>query len=137
MNYSFFMGSRKALRDLQGVVHTLAHREGAFTQVSAKAFAFEEFGDDVRSAILFTDEMDRHDVGVIEGGGSLCFLAEAAQAIGVLDATGTQNFQSNVTSKRGVASSIDFAHSARAKNGKYLVGPKLCAGSQHHCWAAL
>ena len=56
----------------------------------------------------------------------MCLLAETSQTIGVLDAIWTQNLQSDVTSERGVAGPIDFAHSARAKNGKYLVGPKFC-----------
>jgi hypothetical protein len=48
------------------------------------------------------------------GGGSLCFLAEAAQAIGVLDGAWVQNLQGNVTSECSVAGAIDFAHSACA-----------------------
>jgi hypothetical protein len=65
--------------------------------------------------------MDRHDVGVIEGSGGLRFLAEAAQAIRVLNGPRAQNFQSNVPSERGVSGAIDLAHSARTKNGKDFV----------------
>jgi len=111
--------------------------EGTYTKGLAQAFAFKELGDDVRSAILFADNMDGQDVGVIEGGDSLCFLAEAAQAIGVLDGAWPQNLQSNVTSEGSIAGAIHLAHTTRTKNGKYLVGPKFCACGQHHCWAAL
>jgi hypothetical protein len=38
---------------------------------------------------------DRQDIGVIESGSGLCFLAETAQAIGVLDGTWAQDLGVN------------------------------------------
>ena len=70
---------------------------------------------------MFANEMDRHDIGVTKGRCCLCFLAEAAQAIGVVHAIRAENLQSNITPERDVASPVDLTHAARPKNGNYFV----------------
>jgi hypothetical protein len=64
-------------------------------QPVAKRCSFEEFRDQIRSALVHADVGDRHDPGVIQGGGRPGFLLEAAEALLVGRECDGQDFDRN------------------------------------------
>ena len=83
MDDALVVRGREAVGDLHGVVDGLAHRQRARAEPIAQRLALEQLRDDVRRAVLLADVVDGEDVRMIERGGRLRLLLEAAEAIGV------------------------------------------------------
>ena len=121
MDDAFFVGCGQRIRELRGEFHELACWYGIRAQALTQTFAFQEFGNQKGYTLVFADEVDSKDVGVGKSRGGLSLLAETAQAIGILQIVGMENFYGDVASERGVARSIDLSHSADAQQGDNFV----------------
>jgi hypothetical protein len=74
----------EAVRHLQRVVDRLPRREASAGQCRAKGLSLEQLLDDVRSAVVSPDVVNRGDVGVVQEPGGPGLLLEAVQPIGVV-----------------------------------------------------
>ena len=74
---------REAICDLHGVFDSLSSGQRTCAEPIAERFAFQQFRDYERRAVLLADVVNRQDVRVIERGGRLRLLRETAEAIRV------------------------------------------------------
>ena len=114
MNNSFFVGRGQSMRDLQGVIQGLAHRDRSATQPLAKSFSLEQFRYDVGRSLVSSDIEYRKNIGMVQGGGGQRLLFKTAQAIGVQRERLRQDFDGYFAFKARVTGAIDLAHATRA-----------------------
>ena len=69
--------------DLARVVDGFAWRQRAGLQAASKRFPLEQFGDDVRCAVVDASIVDGEDVRVTELPGRPCFLFETMHSGGI------------------------------------------------------
>ena len=74
----------------------------------------QQLGDDVGRAIVLADMKDRNNIGMVQRGSSLGFLLKAAETLVIARPVFGQDFDGYVALQRGVAGTINFAHSTRA-----------------------
>ena len=135
MNDSFFMGRGQAMRDLQSIVESLAHGERSAAQTLAQGLALEQFGDDVRRALVRADVEYRQNVGMIQGSGGQSLLLKTAQTVGVQRKRLRQDFDRHFALETRITGAIDLAHAPRAQKGNNFVGTKFRSRSQIHSQA--
>jgi|ERR1700730_7727589 len=68
-----------------------------------------------RVAILFTNVMDRADVGMVQRGGSLCFPLKTGQRLRISSNFVGQELQGDKTVQPGVFRLVDHTHPAAAQ----------------------
>ena len=102
----------EAARDLGRVVDRLARRQRRAVDPRAERLAFEQLGDDVGSAVVAADVVDREDVRMIEHPGRARFLLEASKPIGIVSERAGEDFDRDVAREARVLRPIDLAHPA-------------------------
>ena len=78
------------------------------------------------------DVVDGDDVGVVQGGGGLGLLLEAAHEVGLVGERIGEEFQRHIALQSRIASPIDLAHAAAANQRDDLVGAHPRAGRKRH-----
>src|SRR5579863_3053527 len=121
MDDAFVVGGGKRIGELRGEFHKLTSRNGIRAQSLTQTFAFQEFRNEKGHALVLTYEVDGENVGVLQSRCGLSLLAETAQAVGILQIAGMENFYGDVASESGVARSIDLPHSAGTQQGENFV----------------
>jgi hypothetical protein len=79
---------------------------------------------------VLADVVKGADIGMIEGGSSLCFALKAAQGLRVADDLVRQKLQSDETVKASVFRFVDYTHPAAAE---LLDDAVVRDGLAHHC----
>jgi len=113
MNDSFFVRSRQAVRNLQGIIESLAGGERSDAQAFAHGLALQQFRDDVRRSVARANIEHRQNIGMIQRGGSERLLFKPAHAVGIKRKPLRQNLDRDFTSKARIAGAINLAHTAR------------------------
>ena len=75
--------------------------------------------------------MNGREIGMAQDSGSLGFLFESAQAIGILRERRREDLDRDITPESRVLGPIDFAHPARPDGRQDLVGTE--AGTRREC----
>src|SRR5262245_2852024 len=96
----------------------------------SQGFAFQQFRDDVRRALVRISVIDNQNVWMIERSGSASLLFKAIQSIGIIGENGWQNLNCNIGSQSRISRAINFTHPARANWRENFVLPKLYAGCE-------
>ena len=78
------------------------------------------------------DVVDGDDVGVVQGGGGLGLLLEAAHEVGLVGERVGKEFQRHIALQSRIASPIDLAHAAAANQRDDLVGAHRRTGRKRH-----
>ena len=123
MNDPFFVGGGQPVRDLQGIVQSLADGDRSAAQALSKGLSFEQFGDHVRTTLDRANVEYRQDVGMVQGSGGECLLLKTAEAVGVKGHCLRQNLDRHFTFEARVPGAIDLAHAARAQQRNNLIRP--------------
>ena len=114
MNDPFFVRRGQSMRDLHGVVESLAYRNRPTAQSLAHGLAFKQFGDDVRRAFARADVEHGQNVGMVQGSGGEGLLLETAQPVGVKRKRLRQDLDRHFALETRIAGAIDLAHAAGA-----------------------
>ena len=69
MNDPFFMGCGQPMRDLQGVVQSLTHRDRPAAQATPQRLSLQQLRHYVRRAFMRANVEYRKDVGMVQGSG--------------------------------------------------------------------
>ena len=81
MDDALLVRRRQPARYLNCVLENLADGQRSAADTLAERLPVEEFGNDVRRALMRADVVDREDVGMIERRGGARLLFEPRQAI--------------------------------------------------------
>ena len=114
MNDPFFVRRGQSMRDLHGIVESLAHRNRSAAQPLAQCLALQQFGDDVRRALARANVEHRQNVGMVQGSGGEGLLLETAQPVGVKRKRLRQDLDRHFALETRIAGAIDLAHAAGA-----------------------
>ncbi len=76
--------------------------------------ALDELHDVIGRAVVLADAEDRHDVRVVELGGSLGLALEPQPLLVVADHLGRQDLQCHMAAERNLLGLVDHAHPAMA-----------------------
>lgn len=121
----------EAVGYLRGDSSRSSRRYRALADEGAERFAGDQFRDDIRRVLVQPDIVNRHDVGMVQGGGEAGFLLEAAAAFFVASHRFRQNLQRNLPAHAAVDRPVDFAHASGAERADDLVRPNR-GGSLRH-----
>src|SRR5438552_11818917 len=132
MDNSSIVRSRQPLRNLYRALYRFASRQRSAAQTVAQRGAVKQFRDQVGSALVRAQVVDRENVGMIERACSSRLLLKSAKSVKIAAVRGGQNFDRNFAAQARVSGTVHFAHAARAKGRDDLVGTEFCAGSQRH-----
>jgi hypothetical protein len=77
------VGCGEATRDLSSIVDGEARGERPVVHGMAKRLPLQEFGNNIRTAFVFTDLVDGENIRVVECGGALRFLSKTPKAVGI------------------------------------------------------
>lgn len=105
---------RQALGDFAGQLQRAWHGEAPAAQPVAQLFAANELHGNEGDALRFAHLMDHGNVRVLEGGGGLGFLDEAAPPLGVSHQIRRKNLEGNLAVEVQVDRAINDPHSAPA-----------------------
>src|SRR5205085_2944050 len=130
MNDTEAVSGGKRASDLNGNVDCFAWWKRGEADAVPKSFAVDELSGDELFGVDLVDLIDREDVWMVERGGGLCFLLEAAHAIagavvGGGD-VGRENFQCDFAIELGVLSEINLTHATRAELGANFIAANPC-----------
>src|SRR5262249_59083124 len=95
------VGRSETVSDLQCVVERLALSDWAACKEVTKGLAFEEFGNQVGSAVS-SNFVNDEDVRMIQRGECFCFRLEAAKTAGIGNEISRKNLQSDFPVEAGV-----------------------------------
>ena len=101
-------------------------------EARAERLALQEFRDHVGRALELAYMEDGHDVGVVQGCGSLRFVFEAAQTFRVARPVVGKDLDGDLTLKGQVAGAKDLSHAAGAQVPEDLVGVESRSGNKGH-----
>jgi hypothetical protein len=132
MGDAFLVCGSESGGDLLRILNGPGHGQRALIELRAQLFAFEQFHHDERRALVIADVVDGRDVWVIERGGGLRFLLEAAHTLGIRRQFSRQQFERDFALEARVFGQPDLAHPARAEWGKNFIRSKLCSGLNAH-----
>ena len=111
------VGSGQRVRHWDGVGQGFGRVEAAASDQLVQGPAFDVLHHHEVDAVFASDVMDDDNVGVIEGGGSLGFLHEAALALRIGRPLAQQDFHRHESIQMKVAGLVDDAHPAFAQLG--------------------
>ena len=115
------VGDLQGVGHLDGVLQHLRNAQAALGNQIDQRFALHvlhhhEFGVAFRNDVVNGD-----DVGVVQRGGGLRFLDEAAAALGIARAGAGENFDGDKPVEAGVLGLPDFAHASGAELFQELI----------------
>ena len=128
------VGGGEGIGDLGAVVDDLGDAEAAAGDDIGESAAGDHFHDHDFGAIVGEDVVDGDDVGVIEGGGGLGFLHEAAAAVGIAGVIGAEDFEGDDAIELEVFGFIDLAYAAGANFLQDLI---LASNRGLHCFQSI
>src|SRR5271167_1789107 len=114
MNDPFFMSRGQSMRNLQGAVQSLAHRNRPAAQPLPQRLALKQFGHHVRRPVARANIKHSQNVRMIQSSSSQRLLLKTPHPVGVKRKLLRQNLDSHVAPKTRVASAIHLAHAASA-----------------------
>ena len=115
------MNDAFGVRCIEGVGDFDCHREqhfrfqGAARDAMLQGHSVQKLHGDERMALVLADVMNRANVRVIQGGGSLRFALETSQSLRVFGHFVGQKFQGDEAVQAGVFGFIDHSHAAAAE----------------------
>ena len=107
-------------RDRQGVVE----RDRSLRDPLLQGLPVDQLQHERARAALLLDAVDLRDVRMIEGREQLGFPLEAGQAVGIAGKGVREDLQRDGAVQSGVATPVDLAHAARAKDAGNLEVPR-------------
>ena len=132
MNDSLFVRGREAVGDLLPIFHGFARWNWPSVEQVAKAVTLQQFGDQVRHAVLRADVEDRKNIGMVQGGDSARFLLETPHPFGISRECLRQNLDRNIPTESRVPGAVDFPHATRAYGRNDFVGTEFGAERKRH-----
>ena len=106
------VSGRKTFRHLTRVLDGAARRQSRVAETGPERFPGEEFGDQVRPAVVAADIVHCQHVGMIESAGRAGFVLEPAHARIVCREVLGNHLDRDVASEARVTGPIDLAHAA-------------------------
>src|SRR5579885_2997960 len=106
MDYVLFVGSDQTTRDLGGIVHGLSNRNWPIRKTLAQRMALQELRNNIRSAVVHTDVINGHDIGMAESGGRARLLFKPAQTVAVLGERRLENFYRDIAPQTVVTGAV-------------------------------
>jgi hypothetical protein len=103
-------------------VQHLLQLQGLAADALAEGLALQQFHDQVRTAFVLSDVVNRADVGVIQSRGGAGFPLETLQGLAIGGKLVGEEFQSDGAAQARIFGLVDFAHAARADERDDLVG---------------
>ena len=113
MNDAFLVGGGQSMRDLQGVIQSLAQRDGPAAQALTQCLSLKQFGNYVRRAVARANVEYRQNVGMVQGSGGESLLLETAHSVRIKRKRLRQDLDRHFTFETRIAGTIDLAHAAR------------------------
>ncbi len=114
MNHALAIRRCQAMRDLRRKLRGLAHRQRPGAHLLAQRFAFEQFTDEIRRALVNARVVNGQYVRMIQRRQRLGLLLEAPQPIGIGDKILRQDLDGHVAVQPRVPRAKHFTHPARA-----------------------
>jgi hypothetical protein len=130
MDNPLFMRNGEPVRDLDRVLDRFANRKTG--NRLAQRLAFEQFGHDVRRALMSADVVDRENVRMVERRRGARFLLEARQALDIGRIVVRQHFDGHVAPEPRIAGAIDLAHPTGADRTHDLIRAEASTWRQRH-----
>ena len=115
VNDAFGVRGVERVRDFHRQVQQLLDRQRPGFNNVLEGLALHQLHGDERLPVVLADLMDGADVGMVEGGSSPGFAAEALQRLGILRQVFGEKLQSNVAAQAEVLGLIDHTHPATAQ----------------------
>ncbi len=114
MNDAAIVRRDQPLHDLQSVVEGEGDGQCSIRQPFAQGVAFEQFANDVRSAIVEANVINGDDVGMIQRRCGAGFQFETAEMIRIVAGGGADQLQSDIAPQPFVARAKNLAHGSGA-----------------------
>jgi hypothetical protein len=115
MDDALGMSCVKGVGDFNGEIENVLGRERTSRDGILQGAALEEFHGNEGPSVVFSDFIDRADVGMVESGSSTRLAAKSFERLWVMSNFVRQEFQRNETPKLGVLGFVDDTHSTTAK----------------------
>ncbi len=107
--------------DLDGQVYQLVGGNGRAVQAIFESLSFEQFHGDEGPALMLANSIDGTDIGMVQGGEGVGFLAEALRNATLLAEFEGKELERDETIQLEVFGAEDHAHSAAAQFFEHLV----------------
>jgi hypothetical protein len=132
MDDALRVSRRQAARHLHRPVQRCLQRDGSLRQPLAERLPLQQFGDQVRRALVEADVEDHQDVGVVERPCQPRLLLEAPEDRRIPDEGLPHHLERHVPAETRVPCPVDLAHPARSERRQDLVRTEPAAGGQRH-----
>lgn len=130
MNDARSVSLRQAFRDMLEISQKLSKIGLLSMNLFAQGLAVDKLHRDEVDIIALVDFVDVSNVRMIQGGGRLPLLNEAAHATLVSSERGRQDFERDFAIEAGVFGQINFTHPARAEFRQDAVMRDGCVGQK-------
>jgi hypothetical protein len=98
---------RSARTSSSSKIERLIEWKWALSDPLSEALTLDTFHRNKQLAVNFIDLMDSADVGMVEGGGSLCFIQEPRPQFSVLNRVRPEKFEGNRAMELGIYGLVD------------------------------
>src|SRR5579859_3202202 len=115
MNDIFGVRGVQSVGNFDGNAEELVFFNGATGDEVLQGDAVEELHGDERTAVFFTNVIDRANVGMIERGSRLCLALESRERLRVTSHIVRQEFQGNKSLQASVFGFVNNSHAAAAE----------------------
>jgi hypothetical protein len=115
MNDAALVGSFERVEDSDADFEELIERNGLAVDAMLERDALEQLHCDVGDAVVFVNVVNRADIGMIQGRGSLRFAPETLERQRILGDVVGQKFQGDETLQFRIFSAKDDAHATAAE----------------------
>jgi hypothetical protein len=122
MDNPLVMSRRQPVGDRRREIDGLEERQGTLRQAGSKRVAGQQLGDDVGSAAIVADVIERQDVGMRERRDRLGFSLEPIERGAVGCESRRQDLDRHLAIEPRIAGAIHLAHPAFANLGDDFVG---------------
>src|SRR5208282_1112246 len=120
----------QCVRNLYSQLQHFLQRQRLAGNAMPQRLPVEKLHRDERLAVVFADLINRADIGMVQGGSSLCLTLKAAQCLRVCRESVRKELQRHEAPKLGVLSLVHNAHSAATD----LAQDAVVGNRAARCW---
>ena len=125
------VGLVQRVGNLDGVFQTLIEWQPSLLQPLLERVALDVLHDEVVEAVLFTDIVERTDVGMVQATDRTGLTLEAFPALGIVGEVFGKDFDGDGAVQAGVGGAIHLSHSTGTNERRDFVGAE--SGSCREC----
>ena len=126
------VSSRESVRELQRILHGLAHRQGAQSEPRAQRLALEQLRDHVERAVGLAEIVNRQDVRMGQRRDRLGLALEAREGLRAPGELPGEDLDRNLPVQARVPGPVHLAHPASAERCLDLVGTESRTDRKRH-----